>query len=577
MKLGFGYISISDFKSIKKLKFDFGRAAGLYFICGDNKLEPRLQSNGVGKSSLFDALSWCLYGKTVAGLRGPDIVSWGGGNPVVSAVLYCDGRHHVITRSYGPGWLTIDERDATQEGIDQLIGMNHATLCHTVILGQGRPLFFDLTPGQKLELFADVLDLDRWDTRSDKANKAARELEVSNAYSESGLENMRSQHAALGERAKELKDKSDQWEEEHQRLLSEGEDRASELRAKIAEYQPRVDDAELAYDAAVTELEPLRRQIRELQDQQRDNAHSLRHLEEVAKSSRHGVCPTCGQKVSRKLVDPAKITAAKGLDANLGRRLALLDEAEAKFIRARDANRAQLDIQKPQLVEAKAKLSLIVDRLKQDEMEGNPLRPLLDGIKQERAKLKEDYEAAKERLAKSKRKQARLQFWVKGFKDVRLHIIEETLAELQLTANAMLEQAGLIGWSVEFSAERENKSGSVTRGLNVTVKSPHNSGAVRWESWSGGEGQRLRVIGALALGEVLLNRAGVEPELEVLDEPSSHLSPQGVVDLVDMLSDRARALGRTIFYADQTAVASDRFAATLTVERGRNGTRVIEA
>jgi energy-coupling factor transporter ATP-binding protein EcfA2 len=157
-----------------------------------------------------------------------------------------------------------------------------------------------------------------------------------------------------------------------------------------------------------------------------------------------------------------------------------------------------------------------------------------------------------------------------------LHIIEDVLAELQITANAMLEQVGLLGWELRFEAERETKKGTLQRGLNVFVKSPHNEKPVKWESWSGGEGQRLRVLGALALGEVLLNRAGVEPTLEVLDEPTSHLSPQGVQDMIDMLHDRAASLGRTVLYADQTAIASDQFASVLTVERSGQGTRICE-
>jgi DNA repair exonuclease SbcCD ATPase subunit len=572
VKLGFGKIDIVDFKSIAGLQFEFGRGAGLHFITGHNALQPRLESNGVGKSSLFDALTWCLTGKTVGGLRGPDVVPWSGGQPTVILTVLCDGVAHRVQRQHSPNRLLLDDRAATQEDIDKLVGMNHTTLCHTLILGQGRPLFFDLAPSQKLELFADVLDLARWDARSDKANLAARGLEIHNAAGARSLEHMRAQHRELGLRWKELKLKSDQWEEEHQALVREGEQRAAELRTRIAEMQPRVDDADLAYDGAVSELEPLRTRLTVTQRLQQDAAHKLHEFTQL---SRGRNCPTCGQSLpDRRLVTPAQLNEAKATDADLRRQLALLDEAEAKLIRQRDAARAQLDLQKPQLIEAQAKLSLIVDRVQRDAHEGNPLRPLLQQVVEERTLLKHEFQTAQQALAKAQRQQARLGFWVKGFKDLKLHVIEETLAELQLTANAMLEQVGLVGWALDFEAERETKKGTLQRGLNVLVRSPHNDAAVKWECWSGGEGQRLRVLGALALGEVLLNRAGIEPTLEVLDEPTSHLSSQGVYDLIDMLYERARLLGRTILYSDQTAIASDRFAGVLTVERSAEGTQI---
>ena len=113
------------------------------------------------------------------------------------------------------------------------------------------------------------------------------------------------------------------------------------------------------------------------------------------------------------------------------------------------------------------------------------------------------------------------------------------------------------------------------RGLDVRIVSPQTPDrAVPFAAFSGGEAQRLRIVGALALGEVLLNRAGVEPTLEVLDEPSEHLSPQGVQDMVHYLADRAHQLGRVVVLVDQTIIESAKFAATLTVVRDYAGTRV---
>jgi len=122
---------------------------------------------------------------------------------------------------------------------------------------------------------------------------------------------------------------------------------------------------------------------------------------------------------------------------------------------------------------------------------------------------KQEEEIGRE-MDKISRRVERTKLWVKYFKDIQLYIIEDVLHELELVSNAMLPEIGLEDWSIAYAIERETKSGTTQRGLNVTINSPANKGAVKWNAWSGGEGQRLRIVGALALSEVLLNHADVK-------------------------------------------------------------------
>jgi energy-coupling factor transporter ATP-binding protein EcfA2 len=78
----------------------------------------------------------------------------------------------------------------------------------------------------------------------------------------------------------------------------------------------------------------------------------------------------------------------------------------------------------------------------------------------------------------------------------------------------------------------------------------------------------------MALSEVLLGHAGIEPNVEVYDEPAHFLSPEGVRDLVELLADRARQLQRTIFYIDHQAVESTRFASVIEVVRDKHGVQI---
>jgi len=150
------------------------------------------------------------------------------------------------------------------------------------------------------------------------------------------------------------------------------------------------------------------------------------------------------------------------------------------------------------------------------------------------------------------------------------------LDELELVTSGMLEEVGLVGWEISYELEKETKSGTVQRNLHVKINSPQSQGWVRWEAWSGGEQQRLRLVGALALADVLLSHAGVEPSLEVLDEPALYWSSEGVQELCAFLAERARETKRSIFYTEHNAVESSHFSSVLTVVKDKDGAYVDE-
>jgi DNA repair exonuclease SbcCD ATPase subunit len=204
----------------------------------------------------------------------------------------------------------------------------------------------------------------------------------------------------------------------------------------------------------------------------------------------------------------------------------------------------------------------------------NPHRPRLAELRTASKKAIDAATALQEQREALEIQLERTRYWIKGFKDVRLHVLEEALSELEFATNSMLDAIGLVGWEVRYAVERETKSGTIARGLMTTVLSPQQSGDVKWKSYSGGEGQRLRIAGALALSEVLLARAGVSCNLEVLDEPSQHLSSEGVSDLCEFLASRARMLKKSIYLVDHMAIESTYFDNTVVVEKTAQGSQI---
>ncbi len=65
--------TIENFLTIETAKLELVDK-GLVLIQGDNRDDSSAKSNGAGKSSLPDAISWCLWGETARGAKGDDVV-----------------------------------------------------------------------------------------------------------------------------------------------------------------------------------------------------------------------------------------------------------------------------------------------------------------------------------------------------------------------------------------------------------------------------------------------------------------------------------------------------------------------
>lgn len=611
-RLEFQSIEIEHFKSFAtKQAFDFSTyQPGLTFVRGRNDVEPRLSANGAGKSTLFgDAITWVLYGKTVSGLKNPDIRPWASNKtPCVTLHITLDGKPHKITRTATTNGLKIDYQEVGSEEAAKLISLDFEVFTNTILLAQGAPLFFDRSPKDKMQLFTDVLNLERWEDRSAAAATKTKTLEQLEAELEGELTGA----IALQEQTLELltktKERSAEWEAARSQQSAGSTALLKQKRALLAGQRTKLGNAELAWDSAATELKALRATLPNLNQQVRatSNQHDtalvkvsglkaeLKRLNsELDALDKAKECPTCGQPIKQsnlklhkaELLDRVSDTeeAIERFDLKLLRtafeqasaQLALASKHVEEFASKEDKALTTLNYLKPQVVQLEAEISALNSAQASREEERNPYTEQHRDLQRKQTQAELNIKELKADLIKAARQIERTKFWIKGFKDVKLYLIEEVLQELELTTNIILSEVGLDGWAVKFDVEKETKSGTIQRGLNVAIHSPSNKQAVRYESWSGGEGQRLRVVGALALSEVLLNHAGVSCDLEVLDEPTRHLSAAGVKDLCEFLGERAKRLGKKSLLIDHSAREGSMFNGTITVVKTAKGS-VIE-
>lgn len=612
MKLEFVSLTLENFKTFpagpQLLPLDL---PGLTRIRGDNKLEPRLGQNDCGKSTLFDALSWCLFGRTITNLRNPDIKPWtSDGSPKVTVKLRTDGgKSHEICRTASPNRFLVDDKET--DSAEDLLGFGFEVFRHTILLGQGQPLFLDLSPRDKMELFSSTLNLDRWEARSALAAETAGAHESELVMTTGAFNATQGTLEQLGQLIKQAKERSDEWEAERTARVANQKAEIETLRTKLSALEDQRAKADLAYDGAATELKALieqettgRKALLEqtsdynktalvLEDFKRRERGLARELEGLGSADR---CPTCGQRIKGTTLEAHKAEIAREMDelaASVSKQTKICKKAFARreatekelatiatqireFRTKSEAARHEVEYLTPHLTELATQIRGLQLTQQERAKESNPHLEQLNTLRRKLRQIQVQIEELDKKIGILERRVARTRFWIKGFKEVRLYIVEEILAELELATNALLPESGLEGWAIRYAVERETKSGSMQRGLNVAVMSPRNQEPVRWEVWGGGVAQRLRLVSSLALSEVLLSHAGVQSSLEILDEPTRHLSTEGVSDLCEFLALRASQLNKSILFVDHKAIESASFSKVVTITKTKQGSFIGE-
>jgi DNA repair protein SbcC/Rad50 len=166
-------------------------------LCGDN---------GSGKSSIFDAITWALWGEASRGKSNDDLIYSGPGAnemEVELEFLSGEGRYRVIRKhsrstitKSGQSMLDLQSlnqgtfkslsehtKTQTQDKIQSLLHLDYQTFINSAMILQGRANeFSNKRPGERKEILANILDLSFYDQleQQAKASSDAARLEAAN-------------------------------------------------------------------------------------------------------------------------------------------------------------------------------------------------------------------------------------------------------------------------------------------------------------------------------------------------------------------------------------------------------------
>lgn len=598
----FNSLTLNNFKCFTKTTVELPDSNGLYLVTGKNLQVPALGSNGLGKSSLFDALCFVLYGKTAKGSKAGKLMNRNpdkklGSGYSVEISLEKDGTTHTIRRSWSPNSLTLGKDEVVQEAIDEFIGLTFEQFLYAVYFQQQGTHFIDLTAGDKLNFLSELFQLDKWVKCGDVAKTKASAITYDLVAAETEKNSLVSRLDTLLKNIDELEKKSAVWQENQDievlKLKSELDSMLAaiadlvpeelnsdlllcikEVESEIATYQANIKDHNTYRDKLLAEHAVLKNDIKRIE------------REIVSLKNQNDTCPTCKQKITvadnnQLIMDLEKKSAELVANDLYPSKIEKLEEGikgvQDMIVRQTEQRQRYLEDKKTtdlknQVIEEKKKAVRVLElRIETQLKQNNPYQEQINGaqttVLNESAKL----DGFVEKLDFLHKQHDNYTFWQKLFPQIRLEILNEVVEELELHFNQAFAQIGLFDWSIVINTVKELKNETLKNEL--TVKLLQKGIEVDLDSLSGGERQRIRLCTALGISELIKGRLGVPLNLLLFDEPMASLSAEGIELMLDLFTSLAD--NNTVLLAEHRILELTKFNGTFEITKNNNGNSTI--
>ena len=264
-------LTISNFMTISEADLSL-QDKGLVLIRGVNHDDSSTKSNGAGKSSVADALSWCLFGVTARGESGDSVVNRVVGKDCKVQVhvreddtIYEISRHRKHSKeknrltvwkfnTTGPGEdLTLGTDKLTQEVVERIIGCSYDVFSTAIYAGQEKmPNLPAMTDKVLKEIVEEAAGIKMLQACADEARGRATALGGQ-------VENLTTRVASQADRATQL-----------QKLLTDSETRVAEWSttqaAKIKERSKELREQMINAKTAIAQIKELQEERQKLKD-----------------------------------------------------------------------------------------------------------------------------------------------------------------------------------------------------------------------------------------------------------------------------------------------------------------------
>ncbi len=204
---------------------------GLTLVLGDNlDLGGNGSRNGVGKSTILQAISFGLYGDALTNIKKDNLVNKiNGKNMSVSIEFEVDGKTHRIERGRKPQffrWIVDDVNKAdenatdeaqgeikdTQKEINRIIGMSHMLFKHIVALNTYTEPFLSLGAGKQREIIEELLGITMLSQKAENLKELIKSTKTQIDQEEFRIKTVKTANEKIEKAVLDLQHRIESWD-----------------------------------------------------------------------------------------------------------------------------------------------------------------------------------------------------------------------------------------------------------------------------------------------------------------------------------------------------------------------------
>ena len=543
-----------------------------------NKTTLIVGENGAGKSTVLDALSFVLYGKSFRKINKPQLLnSVNQKSLIVEIELETGGHRYKVCRGIKPTLFEIYQNDKLinqtasvrdyQDLLEKnILKMNHKSFSQVVVLGSSTFVpFMQLTAAQRREVIEDLLDLEIFSTMNNilkaklsQGKEDIREVQYELDLIEEKINLVKKyQDNIVTDVERTINEKTERIQE-YQKLLTEKTDEIHSYEGQIRDLEGGIRDK----DKASSRSDKIRKILEQLEKKIKRINKDIDFFEH------YDNCPTCKQDISihfkEEIVENRKVLLDKTTDGLKGLEKQK-DDLEERLLKIFET------------IETISSLNENISTLNRDNQVSNhaisqlneeimKLREKVDFTKNDSTKILE-LEGESKRHQKSKvdlgEQQSLYRVGSEMLKDsgIKSRIIKQYVPVMNKLINHYLQQ---LDFFVQFELD-EN--------FNEKIKSRFRD-EFSYESFSEGEKMRIDLSFLFTWRTIAKLRNSVSTNLLIMDEVfDSSLDSNGTEEFFKIIEELTSDTN-TFIISHKGDVMIDKFRNIIRFEKRQNFSRI---
>lgn len=308
---------------------------GLTLVLGNNMdLGGDGARNGVGKTTMVNALSYAIYGNALTSIRKENLINkTNGKNMLVTVEFEKNGAKYKIERGRKPNLLKfyVDDHEVneagtdegagenrvTQEAIERVVGMSSEMFKHLVALNTYTQPFLSLKANEQREIIEELLGITQLSEKADILREQIKQSKDLVKDEEARIKALQESNTRVEASIRDLERRSKVWCDKKESDLATFAVAVSELEGTDIEAELEAHRAVALYKENENKLKLANKELATRQSNVKKLQEALAAAQKSLESIKAHQCPSCGQDVHDEKHDQMARNAQEAVDLSI--------------------------------------------------------------------------------------------------------------------------------------------------------------------------------------------------------------------------------------------------------------------